>query len=70
MLVLAGAKAATGPAAAAAAATADTAAHRGIVIGIVVIGAGIGIVMHLLNYEPHNEDHAHSEKLIVNYEGT
>ena len=25
---------------------------------------------HLLSYEPHNEDHAHSEKLIVHYEGT
>ena len=25
---------------------------------------------HLLNYEPHNEGFAHSEKLIINYEGT
>ena len=27
-------------------------------------------ISHLLNYEPHNEGHAHSEKLIINYEGT
>ena len=26
--------------------------------------------VHLLSYEPHNEGVAHSEKLIVNYEGT
>ena len=26
--------------------------------------------MHLLSYEPHNEGMSHSEKLIVNYEGT
>ena len=25
---------------------------------------------HLLSYEPHNEGQAHSEKLIVHYEGT
>ena len=26
--------------------------------------------LHLLSYEPHNEGMSHSEKLIVNYEGT
>ena len=28
------------------------------------------VALHLLSYEPHNEGMSHSEKLIVNYEGT